>query len=93
MVLAGGCLITFKLDDKKKRTERITLQECHTIKSTDEELKIANSFRLDSSNRRFYFRTDDMEAKEAWIGSIGKLMVKPGVLRTKSEEDALDGRF
>lgn len=92
MVLTPTHLITYKTDAKKNRTERILMQDCFTIKSVEEELKIPNSFRLDSSQTRFFFRADDMPSKEVWIGSIGKMMVKPGVMRSQSEEDALEGR-
>jgi hypothetical protein len=93
MVLTPTYLCTYKTEDKKGRTEHILLQECMTIKSVDEELKVPHSFRLDSANCRFFFRSDDQSSKEVWIGSIGKYMIKPGVLRSKSEEDALNGDY
>ena len=91
MVLTPTHLITYKSDNKKSSTEKIFLQDCFTIKSVHEELKIANAFRLDCSQTRFFFRTDEQAAKELWIGMIGKYMVKPGVLRSQSEEEALNG--
>ena len=90
MVLTPTHLITYKSDNKKNRTERILLQDCFTIKSVDEELKIPNAFRLDCSQTRFFLRTDDLASKDSWIGMIGKYMVKPGVLRSHSEEEALN---
>ena len=64
MVLTRSHLFTYKTEEKKKKTEKIFLQECVTIKSSDEELKLSNTFRIDSASRRFYFRTDDHSAKE-----------------------------
>jgi PH domain len=92
-ILTSAYLITYKSEAKKKKTEKIILQDCTTIKSVDEELKLANTFRLDSRDTRFYFRADDQATKDVWVGAIGKRMIKPGVLRSKSEEDALDGRY
>lgn len=91
MVLTPKYLMTYKTDNMKGRTERILLQECLTIKSVDEDLKIPLTFRVDGKGVSFYFRADDITSKESWIGSIGKNMIKPGVLRSYSEEEALNG--
>lgn len=91
MVLTPKYLMTFKTDNMKGRTERILLQECLTIKSVDEDLKIPLTFRVDGKGVSFYFRAEDITSKESWIGSIGKYMIKPGVLRSYSEEEALNG--
>jgi hypothetical protein len=91
MVLTSKYLCTFKSENLKGRTERILLQQCATIKSVDEDLKIPLSFRLDCRDTSFYFRALDVSSKEMWIGAIGKYMIKPGVLRSVSEEEALNG--
>ena len=89
MVLTSDYLSTYKFN-QKKRTERIILQDCFTIKSADEELKILNSFHLDLKGQRFYFRADDMETAVKWIKSIGKTMMRPEALLRQSEAEALD---
>ncbi|OMJ78403.1 hypothetical protein SteCoe_21776 [Stentor coeruleus] len=91
MVLTSTHLSTYKNENRKGRTENIVLQNCITIKSVDEEIKMSYAFRLDTTDVRFFFRAEDQNIKEMWIGCIGKHMIKPGVLRSKSEEDALNG--
>ena len=91
MILTPQYLETYKSDNIKGRTERIILQQCATIKSIDEDLKIPLTFRLDSKSTSFYFKADDQTSKDMWIGAIGKIMIKPGVLRSQSEEEALNG--
>ena len=92
MILTPKYLETYKSENGKGRTERIILQQCATIKSVDEDLKIPLTFRLDSKTTSFYFKAEDQSSKEMWIGAIGKLMIKPGVLRSLSEEEALNGQ-
>lgn len=91
MVLTESHLMTFKSENSKKPTEKISLQDCSTIKTVDEEIKVPFSFRLDSTQCRFYFKADNHITKEKWIGTIGRYMVKKRVLRTYSEEQALNG--
>ena len=90
MVLTSTYLTTYKSDNMKKVTEKITLQECFTIKTVDEDIRVANSFRLDSTQSKFYFKAENHVNKERWIGIIGRYMVKKKVLRTHSEEEALN---
>ena len=45
-----------------------------------------NSFRVDTPSRIFFLIADDSADKEAWIGHIGRQMVRPTV-RTENPED------
>ena len=92
MVLTPRFLFTFKTEKgyKDSPTERLRLQECATVKSSEEELKKDFCFRVDTRDRTFYFCASDLPEKEAWIGSIGRAMVRPTVMRSESEEKALD---
>jgi PH domain len=93
MVLTPRFLFSFKNQQgyKTSPTERLRLQECATVKSAEEELKKDFSFRIDTRDRTFYFAANDSQEKESWIGSIGKAMVRPTVMRSQSEEEALNG--
>lgn len=93
MVLTPRFLFTFKSQQgyRDNPTERLRLQECATVKSAEEELKKDFTFRIDTRERVFYFAAFDVNEKEVWIGSIGKAMVRPTVMRSISEEEALNG--
>lgn len=93
LVLTPRYLFSFKQQQgyRDNPTERIRLQDCSTVKSAEEETKKDFSFRIDTRDRVFYFSALDPNEKEAWIGSIGRAMVRPTVMRSKSEEDALNG--
>jgi hypothetical protein len=93
MVLTPRFLFTFKSQQgyKDSPTERLRLQECATVKSSEEELKKDFAFRIDTRDRTFYFAAMDLPDKESWIGSIGRAMVRPTVMRSPSEEEALNG--
>lgn len=93
MVLTPRFLFTFKNEQgyKDSPTERLRLQECATVKSAEEELKKDFAFRIDTRDRTFYFAATELSEKEAWIGCIGRAMVRPTVMRSPSEEEALNG--
>ncbi|CAG9331020.1 unnamed protein product [Blepharisma stoltei] len=93
MVLTPNFLVSFKQQQayRDKPTEKIRLRDCSTVKSAEEETKKDFAFRIDSKDRVFFFSAQDANDKEAWIGSIGRAMVRPTVMRSKSEEDALNG--
>ena len=92
MVLTPKFVATFKTQQgyKNSATEKLSLQQCAAVKSAEEELKINFTFRIDNSGRILYFKADDLSDKEAWIGAIGRAMVRPTVLRSNSEEEALN---
>jgi len=93
MVLTNTSLETYKSEQTSAETptERIPLDQATTVKSAEEEIKKDFAFKVDSRSRTFYFCANDTSEKESWIGAIGRAMVKPTVLRSKSEEDALNG--
>lgn len=93
MVLTPRFLFTFKTQQEygKSPTEKLRLQECRSVKSAEEELKKDFTFRIDANDRSFYFTALDLSDKETWIGSIGKAMVRPTVMRSISEDEALNG--
>ena len=61
-------------------TEYLLLKDCSTVRSADEETGRENSFKIESSDRTFYLVASSMEEKEAWIGVIGRQMIKPSIL-------------
>mmetsp|Transcript_76907 Transcript_76907/g.89359 ORF Transcript_76907/g.89359 Transcript_76907/m.89359 type:complete len:118 (+) Transcript_76907:44-397(+) len=79
-VLTPTHLYSFK-DERvyKSPTEVISLKECTTVKSAEEDTHKENTFRVDSAERSFYIQASSTSEKEAWIGAIGKAMVKPSI--------------
>lgn len=94
MVLTPRFLCTFKKqqDYRSSPTEKINLRLCATVKSAEDDVGRAHSFRVDTSARSYFFTSKDMTEKEAWIGAIGRAMVRPTVLRSRSEEDLMNGQ-
>ena len=92
MVLTPRFLFTFKNQQgyRESPTERLRLKDCGTVKSAEEELKKEFAFRIDTQDRIFFFRALDSPDKEAWIGGIGRAMVRPTVMLSPSEEEALN---
>ena len=93
LILTPKTLETYKEENisDSAPTERIPLDQTTTVKSAEEETKREFAFKVETRERIFYFCTSDVSDKETWIGVIGRAMVKPSVLRSKSEEDALNG--
>mmetsp|Transcript_98576 Transcript_98576/g.274274 ORF Transcript_98576/g.274274 Transcript_98576/m.274274 type:complete len:122 (-) Transcript_98576:129-494(-) len=80
-VLTPQYLCSFRNQgDYRNPTEFIRLRECSTVKSADEDTGKENSFRVDTPERVFYLIADSAAEKEAWIGHIGKQMVRSTVL-------------
>eukprot|EP00931_Biecheleriopsis_adriatica_P043025 TRINITY_DN24581_c0_g1_i1.p1 TRINITY_DN24581_c0_g1~~TRINITY_DN24581_c0_g1_i1.p1 ORF type:complete len:119 (-),score=22.17 TRINITY_DN24581_c0_g1_i1:108-464(-) len=80
-VLTPQYLCSFKQQGHLSNpTEVIRLRECSTVKSADEDTGKENSFRVDSPQRVFWLIADSSQDKEAWIGHIGRMMVRPTVL-------------
>ncbi len=94
LVLTPRFLCSFKKqqDYRSSPTEKITLRECSSVKSAEDDVRRADSFRVDTNVRTYFFTARDTAEKEAWIGAIGKIMVTPTVLRTHSEEEMMDGQ-
>jgi len=94
LVLTPRFLCTFKKqqDYRSSPTEKITLQGCSSVKSAEDDVGRADSFRVDTNGRTYFFTAKDTAEKEGWIGAIGKIMIAPTVLRTRSEEDMMDGQ-
>eukprot|EP00928_Gymnodinium_smaydae_P067208 TRINITY_DN50150_c0_g1_i1.p2 TRINITY_DN50150_c0_g1~~TRINITY_DN50150_c0_g1_i1.p2 ORF type:complete len:122 (+),score=26.99 TRINITY_DN50150_c0_g1_i1:74-439(+) len=82
VVLTQQYVCTFKNQggDYRNPTEVIRLRECSTVKSADEDTGRENAFRVDTPNRIFYLIADSSAEKEAWIGHIGRQMVRPTVM-------------
>merc|ERR1719424_366650 len=86
VVLTPQYLCTFKAEGQYRNpTEAIRLRECSTVKSAEEETGKENSFRVDTPNRVFHLIADDATAKEAWIGHIGRQMVRPTVMTENAD--------
>ncbi|KAF4739663.1 hypothetical protein FOZ62_004327, partial [Perkinsus olseni] len=67
-------------------TEALLLRMCSSVKSADEETGQANSFKVDSSSRVFYLIAETPADKEAWIGQIGRQMIRPAVILNRESE-------
>eukprot|EP00351_Strombidinopsis_sp_SopsisLIS2011_P003519 CAMPEP_0116879834 /NCGR_PEP_ID=MMETSP0463-20121206/11676_1 /TAXON_ID=181622 /ORGANISM="Strombidinopsis sp, Strain SopsisLIS2011" /LENGTH=66 /DNA_ID=CAMNT_0004529635 /DNA_START=267 /DNA_END=467 /DNA_ORIENTATION=+ len=64
------------------------MDTCCTVKSTDDEMNKANSFKLEVKGRTFYMQAENYNEKEGWIGALGKAMIKKSVLMDDMDEDA-----
>jgi len=77
-VLTPQYLATFKNQGEYRNpSEAIRLRECSTVKSAEEETGKDNSFRVDTPGRVFHLIADSATEKEAWIGNIGRQMIRP----------------
>merc|ERR1719343_681807 len=80
-VLTNQFLCSFKAPgDYRNPTEVIRLQECTTVKSCEEEVGKENAFRLEAGGRNFFLIAESNQEKEAWIGIIGRAMVRRTVM-------------
>ena len=84
-------MLTFKDNsgDFSAPTEIIPINNCCTVKSADDELNVKNSFKVLVQERTFYFMGTDNSDKEAWIGALGKAMIKSSVMI----DDNMDGVY
>ena len=75
-------MMTFKDDDGNYATptECIPINNCCTVKSADDDINIKNTFKVLVNDRTFYFMAGDNTDKEAWIGALGKAMIKTTVM-------------
>ena len=82
IILLKTHLLTFKDNngDWRTPTEIIPINNCCTVKSADDELNVKNSFKVLVQDRAFYFQGVDNSDKEAWIGALGKAMIKSTVM-------------
>lgn len=81
LILTPQYLCTFKAEGEYRNpTEAIRLRECCSVKSADEDTGKENSFRVDSESRIFFLVGDSSVEKEAWIGHIGRQMIRPTVM-------------
>merc|ERR1712194_393682 len=76
-VLTPQYFLTFKTQGiYTKPTEVIRIREISMVKSADEQTGKENAFRLDTPGQIFYIIADSAPEKEAWIGSIGRQIVR-----------------
>lgn len=75
-------MLTFKDNsgDYSSPTEIIPINNCCTVKSSDDELNLKNTFKVLVQDRTFYFQASDNSDKESWIGALGKAMIKSSVM-------------
>merc|ERR1719270_2083789 len=86
-VLTGQFLCSFKhFKDYRNPTEVIRLTECSTVKSCEEEIGKENAFKIEANGTVFHLIAESNSEKEAWIGHIGRLMVRRSVM-TRDVED------
>ena len=91
IILMKTHMLTYKENngDWSNPTDCIPINNCCTVKSADDELNVKNSFKVLVSDRTFYFQGADNGDKEAWIGALGKAMIKSSVMI----DDNLDGVY
>merc|ERR1712137_1079498 len=86
VVLTRDYLCSFKQQGEYRNpSEAIRLRECSTVKSAEEETGKENSFRVDTPGRVFHLIADNATEKEAWIGNIGRQMVRPTVMQDNDD--------
>mmetsp|Transcript_87129 Transcript_87129/g.247032 ORF Transcript_87129/g.247032 Transcript_87129/m.247032 type:complete len:128 (-) Transcript_87129:157-540(-) len=77
-VLTSQYLVSYKTEGVYRGpTEAVRIRECSTVRSAEEDTGKENSFRVDSPDRVFYLVADSNKEKEAWIGQIGRQMIRP----------------
>eukprot|EP01067_Filipodium_phascolosomae_P008832 Filipodium_phascolosomae@DN7744_c0_g1_i1.p1 len=85
-VLTPTRLVTFKKPGSlKDPTEVLYLRSCSTIRSAEEELGKDYAFRVDTPQRCFFLIAESSADKEAWIGHIGRQMIRPTVVEEYDE--------
>eukprot|EP00922_Rhytidocystis_sp_ex-Travisia-forbesii_P034151 GHVS01050744.1.p2 GENE.GHVS01050744.1~~GHVS01050744.1.p2 ORF type:complete len:130 (-),score=25.53 GHVS01050744.1:441-830(-) len=72
-------------------TEFLRLCDCSTVQSADDDVHKQHAFRVDTPDRVFYLTADSNADKEAWIGHIGRQMVRPTAF-TEPYGGSEDGR-
>merc|ERR1719445_1535642 len=86
-VLTQQFLCSFKAQgDYRSPTEVIRLSECSTVKSCEDEIGKENAFKIEANGTVFHLIAESNAEKEAWIGHIGRLMVRRSVM-TQDVED------
>ncbi|TNV85638.1 hypothetical protein FGO68_gene16898 [Halteria grandinella] len=64
------------------------MNQCQTVKSVEEEINRQFSFKLEVKGRTYYMQAESYGEKEAWIGALGKAMIKQSVMIDDQDEDA-----
>jgi hypothetical protein len=64
----------------KTPTEYLAIRDCQTVRSADDEVGKPHAFRVDGAERTFFLVAETKEAKERWIGAIGKAMLRGSVM-------------
>ena len=54
--------------------------QCRTVKSIEDEVNKQNAFKIDIAGTPFRFQADSYAEKEAWIGALGRAMIKKSVM-------------
>lgn len=81
LVLTSTTLCSYKSERVYDNpTERVVLKECATVKSAEDDTNQPFSFRVETAARVFFFVANDAAEKEAWIGAIGRMMVRPQMI-------------
>ena len=91
-VLTKKWLITFENEDwrnESKPTEQLYMGKWKTVKSIDDEVNKNNAFKVDIEGTVFRFYTDTYADKEAWIGALGRAMIKKSVIIADEQFDNL----
>ncbi|CAD8043699.1 unnamed protein product [Paramecium primaurelia] len=87
-VLTTTTLYTFKAEKQYSNpTELIPLSTISTIKSCQEETNKENTFKIDTPETTFFLMSNNNQEKEAWIGAIGKAMVKLHMKKNQKDDD------
>jgi PH domain len=92
MVATPRFLFTFKNEKnyKSSPTENIRFSECLSIKSFEDKQK-QFVFKLQTKTREVFFSAIDVDDRANWIKGISRLIISPAVMRSVSEDRALNG--
>ena len=80
MVLTSQFLLSYEYQGQETvgqpPTEFLTLKDCATVRSAEDEVGREHAFKVEGGSRTFMLVASSKLEKEAWIGAVGKAMVK-----------------
>jgi hypothetical protein len=75
-VLTSTYLATFKEERMYlTATEKIAVIDFRNLGTSEDEIGIQHTFRLDTAKGSFYFKADSYVEKEMWLGCLGRTVV------------------
>ena len=80
IVLTPNYMTTFKSQGNyTDPTEQIPLADFSSIFPADEELRRANTFKMVTTEREFYFTAESQEIRDDWMSVLGQIVIHTGL--------------